>query len=187
MATIDPYNARLPAPAVPMVDPATGLATVAWWSWARSMFARVGGDGSGIPVADVQAAATAAANAAATAHAAAVTAQSAATTAQTAATAASAAVTAEVAARISAVTTEGAARLAADITEATVRLADDGTETAARIAADLLLAPQANPTFTGAIQLPILFNALNDAAAAAGGVAVGQLYRSGSAVMQRIV
>ena len=34
---------------------------------------------------------------------------------------------------------------------------------------------------------PVLFNAVNDAAAAAGGVNVGQFYRNGSIVMQRQV
>lgn len=35
--------------------------------------------------------------------------------------------------------------------------------------------------------LPVLVNAVNDAAAAAAGVQVGQAYRNGSIVMQRIV
>jgi hypothetical protein len=34
---------------------------------------------------------------------------------------------------------------------------------------------------------PTLFNAANDAAAAAGGVAIGQLYRNGSVVQMRVV
>jgi hypothetical protein len=46
---------------------------------------------------------------------------------------------------------------------------------------DLLVAAMA------AGNLPPLFNAVNDAAAAAGGVAVGQMYRNGSIVMVRVV
>jgi hypothetical protein len=38
----------------------------------------------------------------------------------------------------------------------------------------------------GAIVMPLLTNAANDAAAAGAGVAVGQVYRNGSAVMQRV-
>jgi hypothetical protein len=40
---MDPYNSRLPAPAVPVVDPASGYLTPVWFSWFQSMFARLGG------------------------------------------------------------------------------------------------------------------------------------------------
>lgn len=39
---------------------------------------------------------------------------------------------------------------------------------------------------TGRIKLILLTDAVNDAAAASGGVAVGELYRNGSIVMQRV-
>jgi hypothetical protein len=38
----------------------------------------------------------------------------------------------------------------------------------------------------GAITSPLLTNATNDAAAASAGVAVGQWYRNGSIMMQRV-
>jgi hypothetical protein len=41
-------------------------------------------------------------------------------------------------------------------------------------------------TFSGALSATLLVNATNDAAAATAGVAVGQLYRNGSQVMQRV-
>jgi hypothetical protein len=44
-----------------------------------------------------------------------------------------------------------------------------------------------NPTFSGSIQTTLLINAASDAAAATAGVVVGQLYRNGSFVMQRVV
>jgi hypothetical protein len=169
---LDPLNARLLAPSVPFVDPDTGNVSPTAQRWMQAISARTG-DQVGISTGDVQSAVAAAAAAAAAA--------------QTAADTAHAAVTAETTTRASADNTEASNRAAADAAETVARIAADSAETAARIAADALLAPKANPTFTGPISLPILFNAVNDAAAAAGGVAVGQLYRSGSICMQRIV
>ena len=56
--------------------------------------------------------------------------------------------------------------------------------------ATLTLAWTANSTLSlnpsgGALKMPLLTNAANDAAAATAGVAVGQLYRNGSVLMQR--
>jgi len=47
------------------------------------------------------------------------------------------------------------------------------------------IAPLDSPEFSGAITMPIFINAANDAAAAALGVGIGQLYRIGSVVAQR--
>jgi len=43
------------------------------------------------------------------------------------------------------------------------------------------------PAGTGGLKMPLLTNAASDAAAASAGVAVGQFYRNGSVVMQRVV
>jgi hypothetical protein len=37
------YISAMPAPASPMVDPATGIVSPAWWAWMRSMWTRTGG------------------------------------------------------------------------------------------------------------------------------------------------
>jgi hypothetical protein len=177
------YACRLPNPAGPVVDPSTGAPTVALWHWMLAMFVRTG-DAPGIGSVD-SAALAAAATAAATAASGAVITEAgvrlAADTAEAATRAA--AVSAEATARATAVTSESTTRAGADTT-LTTNLA---AETSARIAADLLLAPKANPAFTSTVTMPIFTNALTDAAAAIAGVAVGQLYRNGSIVMQRII
>jgi hypothetical protein len=176
------YTCRLPSPALPMVDPKTGAPSVAMWHWMLAMFVRTG-DAPGIGSVD-SATLAAAATAAATAASGAVI---------TEAGVRLAADTAEIAARAGAITTEAGARAAAVTTEAGTRAGADTlltnnltAEINARLAADLLLAPRANPAFTGTVAMPIFTNALTDAAAAIAGVAIGQLYRNGSIVMQRI-
>ena len=98
-----------------------------------------------------------------------------------------------------AVVTERGERQAADTAEATARAAADTAEVTARTAADALLLPKTGGTMTGSLTAPagatlgslrfstLPVNAANDAAAAAAGVAVGGTYRTGSALMVRVV
>lgn len=188
------YTGRMPPPAAPMVDPQTGAASVAFWHWMLAIFKRTG-DGVGIAAVDVQTAADAAQATATAAAAAVVTEQGVRAAADTAeANTRAAADAAEATARMAADAAETAARIVAVAAEATTRAAADttlttaiATEATTRATADALLAPKANPAFTGTVDMPIFTNAVNDAAAAAAGVAVGQLYRNGSIVMLRIV
>lgn len=188
------YTGRMPPPAAPMVDPQTGIISNAWWHWALALFKRTG-DGVGIAAVDVQTAADAA-QATATAAGLATAAETvrAQDAEATEAAIRAAADAAEASARMAADAAETAARIAAVSAEATTRASADttlttaiATEATTRAAADALLAPKANPAFTGAVFMPIFTNAVNDAAAAAAGVAIGQLYRNGSIVMLRIV
>lgn len=76
------------------------------------------------------------------------------------------------------------------LVDATAAQAAVAAETARALAAEALLAPKNSPVFTGAAPVFALFGAYaNDAAAAAGGVAVGQFYviSGSSAVAQRQV
>lgn len=195
------YTCRMPVPGTPLVDPQTGLVSVGMWHWMLSMFKRTGDADPGIGTVDAEALA-AAAQAAATAASGAVlteagvraAADAGLTTAIATEATTRAAADALLAPKASpALTGTPTAPTAAPLTS-TTQLATTafgtlavGVETSARTAADALLAPQANPVFTGTVFMPIFTNAVNDAAAAAAGVAVGQLYRNGSIVMQRIV
>ena len=162
-------SSTIPSPTQQLIDPATGHVTMPWWYVFQRLLARTGGS-IGVDALAVEAAANAATAAAATAT-------TAATAASAAAAAASAAVVAETAARGAAITAEAAARNAAVAAEAT-----------ARAAADALLATKANPVFTGAEPKFALFGTYaSDAAAATGGIVVGQLYWDGTAVVQRRV
>ena len=37
------YTCHMPSPGSPMVDPATGAPSIAWWNWALKIYARTGG------------------------------------------------------------------------------------------------------------------------------------------------
>lgn len=85
-------------------------------------------------------------------------------------------------------TTATAAQTTANTAEATAVAAAAAvvTERTRALAAEALLAPKASPVFSGAAPVFALFTqAVNDAAAATAGVAIGQLYANGSVVMQR--
>jgi hypothetical protein len=88
------YTCHMPQPSVPMVDPATGVMSTAWWNWALKIFSRTGAQ-VGIGTGDVQNVANGAGGTAAAAQATAATAIANAAAAQGAANAASAAVAAE--------------------------------------------------------------------------------------------
>lgn len=179
------------APGAPIVDLQTGGATTTMLRFMLALWQRTG-NSLGVATVDVQASAAAA-------QASAVTAQAAAAAAQASANAASSAVAAEAVTRAAADSTEATTRATADTNEATTRATADTneattrataitTEANARIAADALLAPIASPVFTGAAPTFALFGTYaSDALAAAGGIVVGQLYWSGTAVVQRRV
>jgi hypothetical protein len=205
------YTCRMPAPGAPIVDPQTGIASESLFHWMLGVFKRTG-NAPGLAAVDVQTLANAA-QAAAAAASGAVTTEAGVRAA--ADTANASAITTEAGTRAAAdlllapkaspaLTGTPTAPTAAPLTnttqlattafttlavgvETTARVGAVSAEAATRAAADLLLAPQANPIFTGTIFLPILTNAANDAAAATAGLAIGQLYRNGSIVMQRIV
>jgi hypothetical protein len=97
-----------------------------------------------------------------------------------------------------AVVTERSERQAADTAEANARAAADSAEQTARTAADALALPKTGGTLTGPLTgttvtltglrfsvVPV--DAANDAAAATAGVAVGGVYRTGSALMVRVI
>jgi len=97
-----------------------------------------------------------------------------------------------------AVVTERGERQAADTAEASARAAADTAEQTARTAADALLRPKTDGGFSVPVTAPaatlgslrfstVPINAANDAAAATAGVPVGGVYRSGSALMVRVV
>lgn len=125
-ATTSEYICRLADPAVPMVDPATGVMSSSWWYWHIQMTHRTGGL-HGIGSSDVQTTANGAQTDATAAQATATAAQGTATGALTAAAAAQ-------------TTANGAATAVA-------------AETARALAAEALLAPKASPSFTGAIEV----------------------------------
>jgi hypothetical protein len=98
-------------------------------------------------------------------------------------------IAAEAVTRANADTTETNARLAADTTLQTNITA----EATARASADLLLVPlDGSRAMTGQLRLPaqqfttLPINAANDAAAAAAGVPVGGVYRTGSILSVRV-
>lgn len=150
-------------PNVQITNP-DGTLTITGFRYFLAMWSRTG-SGQGTDTNVVRTTALAAQATATTAQATAVAASAAAGTAQTTANSATSAVALETTNRIAAVSGEATTRAAADA----------------------LLAPQANPTFSGVITFPLLTNAINDAAAATAGVAVLALYRNGSIVMQRVV
>lgn len=175
---------NLPAPQAPVVDPTSGIATTPWWYVFQRLLARTGGS-QGVNVVTVQTTASTASTAATAAQTTASAAATAAATAQTAAGEASTTATAAQTTANGASTTATAAQTTADAA-ATATAA----ETARAEAAEALLAPKASPTFSGASPVFALFPAYaNDTAAAAGGIAVGQLYWSSTtaAVAQRRV
>ena len=116
------YSCKMPQPNVPFVDVTTGQQSREWFNWSLKIMARTGGI-QGIGSSDVQ-------NQAQGAQSTANTAQTTATTAQGTAD--------------TAVTNAATAQSTADANTTAI-----AAETAARIAADALLAPKANPSFTG--------------------------------------
>jgi len=91
----------------------------------------------------------------------------------------------------------GMNRLVRQLTRETAASAVGGTDTFPVVQSGVakratVAQTRAAPTFTGVVTLPAtvaiatLTNAVDDAAAATAGVAVGRLYRNGSVVMVRI-
>ena len=116
------YACKMPNPAVPYVDISTGQQSREWFNWSIQMMARTGGL-PGIGTGNVQDTAN--------------TALTTANTAQTTSTAAQGTAN-------TALTNAATAQATADANTTAI-----AAETAARIAADALLAPKANPSFTG--------------------------------------
>jgi len=162
-------NLRAQFPSGPLLDEATGEVLPVWRAYFASLYARTGG----------------APGESATAVAADLATETAARQAGDVALS-------------GAVVTERGERQAADTAEATARAAADTAEVTARTAADALALPKTGGTMTGPVTAPaatlgslrfstVPVNAANDAAAAAAGVAVGTVYRNGSALMVRVV
>ncbi len=162
-------NLRAQFPSGPLLDEATGEVLPVWRAYFASLYARTGG-------APGESASAVQGN-----------------------------LDAEIAARQAgdvvlsgAVVTERGERQAADTAEASARAAADTAEQTARTTADALLLPKTGGTMTGPLTAPaatlgslrfstVPVNAANDAAAATAGVAVGGVYRTGSALMVRVV
>lgn len=178
-----------PAPQSPIADPATGIVTIPWWYWFQTLLTRTGGL-PGVDVTTVQTLAQTAETQAEAAQTAAAAALTAANTAQTTANAAETAALAATATADGASTTATAAAATATAAQTTAATAQTAVaaETTRALAAEALLAPKASPTFTGlAPKFALFIQAVNDAAAAAAGVVVGQFYVNGSVLMQRQV
>lgn len=161
---------NFPYQSIPMVDPTTGRPTEPWWYVQQSLLNRTGGP-AGVSSDDVLSVAE---TALADAGAAQSTANTALATADTAQTTANTAISDANGAQ----TTANAAATAV------------AAETARAEAAEASLAPKASPIFSGAPPVFALFPSYaNDAAAAVGGIVVGQLYWSSTvtAVAQRRV
>jgi hypothetical protein len=120
------YTCHMPHPGTPMVDPATGAPSIAWWNWALKIFSRTGAQ-QGASTTGAQGSADAASAAAAAAQASADTANA-------------------------SVASEATARAAGDATNAAAITA----ETAARTAADALaLLADGTRAMTGPLVLPV--------------------------------
>lgn len=179
---IGPLQSTIPLANSPVVNPGTGIMTEVWWYVLQRLLVRTGGS-QGISSAAVQAVAQQAeadAQIAITDAAAALTAAEAAqATANTAETDAAAAQTTANTAQTTAVAAGSAASTAQ--TTANTALATAGAAATAASAAQTTAnaaATKANPAFTGAApEFGTLFGAYaSDAAAAIGGIIVGQLY-----------
>ncbi len=162
-------GAILPPINIPFIDE-SGRLNIIWYRLLLSLYNRTGA-AVGVNSTETSISSTAAQNAAEAA-------QSAANTANNAATAAHTIANTGVTNALSAQTTANSAlALAATLNTTAVLKTNfqyDG------------VAPLASPSFSGVISLPSLVNAANDAAAASAGVQIDELYRNGSAVMQRI-